>query len=354
MTLPSDPAHPGESPKIHDHDPRAEVLAGLERLCTCDDHALADAAEAIIDPSAVFDLAAPIDRLDGRAAIVDGWLRPLRAALSHVRRRDIVFIGGHNIRAPGGYWVSAVCHYLGNFHASLCDLKPSGHLAFLRSGEFYRVESGRITEAKIIFDLPDLMRQAGRFPLPREQGNEMMFPAPATLDGVLPARPGHSAGTMATVEKMLSDMHAFNPDTFESDGQTGTDGAWHPDMLWYGPGGIGSSYRWSGFVADHRERFLRAFPDRKGGNHYCRISDGDYAAVSGWPSMTMTHSDDYLGVPATGRALTLRVMDFYRCAHHAPDGGPGKIMENWVCLDYMDLSRQMGLDLVAKSNAMTD
>ena len=54
--------------------------------------------------------------------------------------------------------------------------------------------------------------------------------------------------------------------------------------------------------------------------------------------MTMTHKGDYLGVPATGRKLTLRVMDFYRC-------GNGRIMENWVLLDYGDLFMQMGVDL---------
>ena len=103
-----------------------------------------------------------------------------------------------------------------------------------------------------------------------------------------------------------------------------------------------SNYRWSGFVKDHREPFLIAFPDRIGGNHYCRIGDGDYAAVGGWPSMTMTHKGDYLGVPATGKALTLRVMDFYRCAG-------GRIMENWVLLDYLDLFQQMGVDLLARA-----
>jgi predicted ester cyclase len=110
-------------------------------------------------------------------------------------------------------------------------------------------------------------------------------------------------------------------------------------MLWYGPGGIGSTYRWEGFVKDHRAPFLSAFPDRRGGNHYCRIGDGNYAAVSGWPSMTKTHLGDYLGVPATGKRLTLRVMDFYRCE-------AGRIIENWVLLDYVDLFRQMGVDLL--------
>ena len=66
--------------------------------------------------------------------------------------------------------------------------------------------------------------------------------------------------------------------------------------------------------------------------------------------MTMTHAGDYLGVAATGKALTLRVMDFYRCDFtQAPDG---KLAENWVLLDYVDLFAQMGVDLIARSNAM--
>ena len=58
--------------------------------------------------------------------------------------------------------------------------------------------------------------------------------------------------------------------------------------------------------------------------------------------MRMTHTGEYLGVPATGKALTLRVMDFYRCAD-------GRIMENWVFLDYLDMFRQLEVDLLARA-----
>ncbi len=70
------------------------------------------------------------------------------------------------------------------------------------------------------------------------------------------------------------------------------------------------------------------------------VGGGYYSAASGWPSMTMTFQGDYLGVRADGRALTLRVMDFYRCDAR-------QICENWVCLDYGDLMRQMGVDILA-------
>jgi len=293
---------------------------------------------------AVFDVAHPAGCLEGRDAVMDGFYAPLMEALSHVRRRDEIFIGGPNRRAPGGHWIASVTHYVGNFDKPLFGIRPSNHLVFLRSGEFYRVEpDGRISEAKIIVDLLDLMRQAGRFPLPRMLGTEMLFPGPATHDGVLPSGQADGEKTLDLCEAMLADLKAFDPETFTSKGQTGDDGYWHDDMLWYGPGGIGSNYRWSGFEKDHRAAFLTAFPDRVGGNHYCRIGDGNFAAVSGWPSMTMTHQGDYLGVPATGRPLTLRVMDFYRCAG-------GKIMENWVLLDYLDLFHQMGRDLIREQD----
>ena len=295
-----------------------------------------------LDDSA-WDVADPVNRLTGPEEIFEGLILPLRKALAHARRRDILFLGGRNVRRDTAIWCASLAHYVGCHDEPLFGAPPSGRLAFLRSGEFYRVDdAGRIAEAKIILDLVDLMRQAGRMPLPDMLGTEMVFPAPATQDGLAPSV-GDGARSLALVERMLDGLGSYDPDTFASDGQTGNEGSWHEDMLWYGPGGVGSSYRWKGFVDDHRAAFLRAFPDREGGDHYCRIGDGNYAAVSGWPSMTMTHEGPYLGIEPTGKKLTLRVMDFYRCAG-------GKIMENWVCLDYVDLFRQMGVDLLARAN----
>ncbi|MDU8946625.1 ester cyclase [Ovoidimarina sediminis] len=329
-------------------DFRAEIATGLDRLFSPESPGGAVEATGLIAEDAIWDVAAPVNQLEGRDAIVGGFVAPLRAAMTGLRRRDEIVIGGDNIRDPGGRWVVILTHYVGTFAAPLFGLRPSGRLALLRSGEFYRIEGGRITEAKILFDLPDLARQAGRNPFPPDLGTEMLFPGPATHDGVCPGT-GDGRASLDLVQAMLSDLHVFDPDTSASPGQTGDDGVWHDEMLWYGPGGIGSTYRWQGFVDDHRAAFLHAFPDRKGGNHYCRIGDGNYAAVSGWPSMTMTHQGDYLGVPATGKALTLRVMDFYRCDFTGPRG---KIAENWVCLDYVDLFGQMGVDLIARANAL--
>ncbi len=319
-------------------DERGRILGLLSKAMTVPDDALPGLLDTLLTTTCVFEVSCPFERSEGREAIGQVFFSALRSALFEVRRRDEIFIGGANRRGEGETWLAALTHYVGNFKSALAGIAPSDRLIFLRAGEFYRVEGGRIAAARIILDLPDLMRQAGRSPWPLQLGTEMLFPGPATHDGVLP-KDGAGAASLDLVETMLSALHVFDPTTFESKDQTGREGYWHPDMLWYGPGGIGSNYRWDGFVKDHRASFLRAFPDRKGGNHYCRIGDGNYAAVSGWPSMTMTHQGDYLGVAATGKALTLRVMDFYRCE-------TGRIIENWVLLDYMDLFRQLGVDLV--------
>ncbi|MGC6517572.1 MAG: ester cyclase [Candidatus Puniceispirillaceae bacterium] len=320
------------------------IFEGLQQLVSVADAELEMVAEQILADNVVFDIAHPVNQLVGRKAVLDGFYRPLRAALAYTRRRDEIFISAANRRDFGGDWISAVTHYVGNFNASLFGVRPHHSCVFLRSGEFYQIENGKIILARLIPDFIDLMRQARRLPIKEILGTEILFPGPATHDGVMP-QTGDGEASLDVVEGMLGDLHVFDPDSFESKSQTGDDGYWHDDMLWYGPCGIGSNYRWDGFVKDHRESFLRAFPDRQGGNHYCRIGEGHYAAVSGWPSMTMTHQADYLGIKATGRAMTLRVMDFYRVADN-------KIMENWVLLDYGELFEQMGFDIFAAHQEM--
>lgn len=327
-------------------DVRADISGFLAELFRVSDAELPSFAARRFAPDARIEVSAPIGTLVGPAQIVEGLIAPMRAGLSPARRRDLMVFGGENRRDYGGEWVTSVTHITGLFTAPLWGIKPSGKLAYLRIGEFWRVEQGQIVEGRLIVDLLDLIAQnaingAGAWPLAEAHyGAPVVFPAPETQDGLCPVDRAAGAASLDVVEAMLSALHVFDPDNFGSDGQVGAGGTWAPDFAWYGPGGIGSTVSWPGFVDHHRASFLRAFPDRKGGNHYARVGDGNFAAVSGWPSMTMTHRDTYLGVPATHKSLTLRVMDFYRVQD-------GLIAENWVLLDYIDLLDQMGVDVIA-------
>ena len=143
----------------------------------------------------------------------------------------------------------------------------------------------------------------------------------------------HSLGL---VEAMIGGLMRYDKTDLKSMGMSRH---WHPAMMWYGPGGIGTSRGIGGFERHHQAPFLHAFPDRKGGTHRSRIAEGAYVASTGWPSVRATHRGDYLGVPASGRAIEMRVMDWWRC-----EGG--LLAENWVFIDLPHLMLQMGVDLL--------
>ncbi|MBO6957287.1 MAG: ester cyclase, partial [Rhizobiales bacterium] len=142
-------------------DFRANAHTFLNMLVRAPESVLTDLVHEHLAPDCNWELSHPINRLVGPDAVLDGFLRPLRNALTRVQRRDEIFIGGDNRREEGGQWVASVTHYLGNFDAPFLGIEPSHHLMFLRAGEFYRIDDGLITKARIILDIPDMIRQCG-------------------------------------------------------------------------------------------------------------------------------------------------------------------------------------------------
>jgi predicted ester cyclase len=207
----------------------------------------------------------------------------------------------------------------------------------VRIGEFYRVEQGKITHARILLDLVDVMRQAGYNVLPKSSGLDLLVPGPQTGDGVLhaPQALSESQASMDSLDRMIGGLTSFNQKDLKS---MGMHAFWHKDMMWYGPCGIGTSRQVEGFQKHHQKPFLHAFPDRKGGNHISRISEGHYIASTGWPSVHATHKGDYLGAPAINGPIHMRVADWWR--------REGDVLrENWVMIDLPDLLLQMNVDL---------
>jgi predicted ester cyclase len=209
------------------------------------------------------------------------------------------------------------------------------------------IRDGRISQTTSLIDILDVIRQAGFWPVAPSMGVEEMWPGPLTGDGILlaDADPAVSAASIAQTLAMHGTLGAYNDELM-----AGRDGLlampqrehWHPRMMWYGPAGIGTTRGLAGFVDDHQLPFRIAFPNRKGGNHYVRIGDGNYSATGGWPSVYATHrGGDFMGLSPTGRDVTMRVMDFY--LHHE-----GLIRENWVPLDIIHLLLQMDVDVFAR------
>jgi predicted ester cyclase len=281
---------------------------------------------------ATFHGPAPLGELVGPDDIAAGYWEPLLASFPDLERNDYALFGGE---FDGDRWVAATGNLVGTFEADWLDVPATGHATWLRYGEFHRMEDGRIAETRSFLDVLDLLRQAGYEFVPA-LAPEVVIPGPSTQDGVLPAD-GGSATTLELVEDMIFE----GLESFEEVGLDGMglDEYWHEDFMWYGPAGIGTTRGIDGFQEFHQGPFLEVFPDRLSGGDDVRIAQGDYCAWHGWPSLEATHTGDgWLGLPATGESVTMRVMDVWR--------REGDLLaENWVFIDMIDLLDQLGVDV---------
>ncbi len=307
-----------------------------------DEPGLRAVLDGISAPDAVFRLAHPFGDMTGPSAFNDNALAVLKAAWPDVERRDWIVMAGED--ENGIEWVGCGGH-LSALSQAFLEIPPTGHLAHMRFHEFYRFENGRITEMQALWDIPEVMLQAGAWPMVPSLGREFCIPGPASGDGLIrEARdPARSAASQQLIIDMLNHMKRHpsqgGPEVMEMPR------FWHPRMNWYGPAGIGTGRGIEGFRNWHQIPFLNGMPDR--GSKVAEITyhffgDNDYAAVTGWPNMIQTISHDgWLGIPPLGKEITMRSLDFWRVEN-------GLIRENWVMVDLLHMYDQIGIDVFAR------
>lgn len=86
-----------------------------------------------------------------------------------------------------------------------------------------------------------------------------------------------------------------------------------------------------GFVAVVQS-FFNAFPDFRVSVEEV-IGEGELVSTRGY--FTGTHQGDFQGIPPTGKTIKVAYIDLWR-------GENGKLVENWVQLDLLDLLQQLG------------
>ncbi|MEM7711545.1 MAG: ester cyclase [Pseudomonadota bacterium] len=207
---------------------------------------MAAAVDAAVTPEATVHLCYPFGDVTGGAGFVAAALGPLWTALSDVERRVDISIRGTD--AHGQDWLGQAGHYAGHFAAPFLDIPPTNRLAHLRFHEFYRMEGDRAVEVQAIWDLPDLMLQAGVWPLAPALGRTGLVPGPMTQDGT--RQNGDGAHALRVVGDMLDRLH-LSP---EGEAAMDLPAAWHPRCTWYGPGGIGTARGIRGFRDHHQIR----------------------------------------------------------------------------------------------------
>jgi hypothetical protein len=306
---------------------------------------LDEVIEESFHPDAIVNVTHPINELSNLTEVGDRVWKPLRQAIPDIERREDIVAGG---RYRDAYWIGCLGNYVGTFENDWLGIPATRGVVAIRYAEGHELHNRKITKSYLFIDFLDLIRQAGFWPIAPSLGREMRWLPPRTHDGVI-LTPQDNIVSNESIERVLR-MHAAlgyyngSPPTRNVLDDMEMVKHWHPNFMWYGAAGIGTTRGLKGFEDFHQIPFLVAFPNRggTGKGHFIRIGDGRYAVTGGWGHLGATHTgNDFLGVPATGKSVVMRVMDFYRCDDET-------IVENWVPFDIPHLLLQMGVDVFGR------
>ena len=284
----------------------------------------------------------PFHEQHGPEAVAREFWIPFMTAMPCIQRRPDIFIAGLNeIDGFKGRWVIQMGHLMANFDAPWLGIHPTSKIAMLRFVEFNHVVDGQIVETCMHFDILHLMMQAGQWPLPPQTGAHLVQPGPATHDGLLygPSDPARGAATLAAINAMMSNPSASADGISEAERLAR---AWHDDMIWWGPAGIGASYTIERYIKQHSEPFGEAlWAERTFNGHIARLAEGDFGGFFGWANLTLRNSGNFMGMTGGPCLADMRVVDMYRARD-------GKLAENWIFIDMLHWLNMQGLDVLGR------
>ena len=125
----------------------------------------------------------------------------------------------------------------------------------------------------------------------------------------------------------------FHMDVFQEENLDVADEILSPDFVWHGAFSPGEDQRGPEGTKQVASAVIGAFPDRRI-THEDIIAEGDKVLIR-W-SMSGTHQGELLGIPATGRRVTVTGFDLFRI-----EGG--KIVEMWQEADQLGMLQQLGV-----------
>jgi predicted ester cyclase len=136
---------------------------------------------------------------------------------------------------------------------------------------------------------------------------------------------------VAEENKALADR--FHMDVFQGENLNVADEILSPDFVWHGALGPGEDQRGPEGTKEVASAVIGAFPDRRI-THEDIIAEGDKVLIR-W-SLSGTHQGELMGIPATGRRVTVTGFDLFRI-----EGG--KIVEMWQEADQLGMMQQLGV-----------
>jgi predicted ester cyclase len=303
------------------------------------------ALEALCAPAMRWEGPWPVKAAGSASEVRDLWAAPLARALpGFARRYHILTAGRSDAREKGGgdgrLWVAGTGYLEGVAAAEVFGIPATPHPLRLRWGEFLCIEDGRIAEAQMLVDFVDWFEQIGR-PVLQPNATPGVWPAATGFDAT--ALDGADAAETAASralgrELIYGGLNVYDETDLASMGMRRF---FHPNLKWYGPGGIGACLDFGEFETRHQAVWLAAFPDRKVHELRSLFAEGRVVSALGPMGVLATHAGPYLGTPPSGARLEISGLDFWLRSG-------ARFTENWVFVDMIKLFAQMGVDLFAR------
>ena len=122
----------------------------------------------------------PFREQHGVTAVAEKFWTPLMTSLTHMQRRQDIFIAGSN-EIGGEQWVMSMGNFMGLFDADWLGIPRTRKMANLRYAEFNCVENGKITQTGLFIDIIGLMVQAGTYRCRHQPAFILIIPAHAPM-----------------------------------------------------------------------------------------------------------------------------------------------------------------------------
>jgi len=204
--------------------------------------------------------------------------------------------------------------------------------------DFYLIEGNRIKINWCIVDVVNLFEQVGYAVLPPAPMATVGYRAPTAMDG-FPAPLSAAVDPRDTARSESIWRAAVEEDYVRNVG-----GArwWADEMIWFGPGGVGTAHSRAEYVA-HFLKPLHAGFSNISLQLDMLLCEGTYCGAHFY--LHATHTGEWLGEKATGRRVRIR------CGAHA-HLEQGRITEGWLIIDVPRAFADMGVDLYARARTV--
>ena len=324
---------------VHYQDNKTLVLRFYEELEAASADSVGSILKRYTSSDYQFRGVHPFNELEGADAVVDAVWKPLLNAFRPMQRRQDIFMAGIN-EVDGTEWVTSMGTFMGLFDHDWLGIPSTGKITFLPYAEFSRISDGKICESAFFCDIIRVMKQVGLTPLPIQTGAEIINPGPRTHDGLLfeIQDEAESRKTLTLVNRMVDDLLS---DGLQSPAET-LSKTWHDDMIWFGPAGIGATYTIDRYQQQHQGPFRAGLDHIVFDGNVCLFAEGHYAGLFGWPTLSMNPGGGFMGLPASDRKVSMRLVDIYRRAGD-------KLAENWIFIDLLHYLMQQDVDVLERT-----